>query len=202
MSCFIPLIYCFIYLFSFFTSHFLFTGSSAEARWRIEKRTCQGTFSRTYNPMIYMLLYVLYISNCVGSHETVKLWLRNEGRSLFFNNYDVTFLWCLFASNDTTFLCLYFDTNFIFIFIFIYVFQIDEWLKRSSLPRLPLPTVCGFIPLARLLTKALKLQTEPPKSNFSASSNHKKSGNGGGYDDKYNMKNDDKYSKNNYGYEK
>lgn len=30
------------------------------------------------------------------------------------------------------------------------------------MPRLPLPVVCGYIPLARLLTKSLKAPTPPP----------------------------------------
>jgi len=34
--------------------------------------------------------------------------------------------------------------------------QVDEWLKKNSLPRLPLPTVCGYVPLARHLAKVLR----------------------------------------------
>ena len=32
-------------------------------------------------------------------------------------------------------------------------------MKKFSLPRLPLPVICGYIPLARHLTKALILKT-------------------------------------------
>lgn len=33
--------------------------------------------------------------------------------------------------------------------------QVDDWLKKNSLPRLPLPNICGFIPLVRLLVRPL-----------------------------------------------
>lgn len=38
--------------------------------------------------------------------------------------------------------------------------QIDKWLKKNSLPRLSLPSICGYIPLVGLMEKALK---EVPK---------------------------------------
>ena len=34
--------------------------------------------------------------------------------------------------------------------------QVDQWLKKNSLPRLPLPNVCGYIPLVSNLADALK----------------------------------------------
>ena len=34
--------------------------------------------------------------------------------------------------------------------------QIDEWLKKNKLPRLPLPQVCGYIPLVRHLSQKLR----------------------------------------------
>lgn len=33
--------------------------------------------------------------------------------------------------------------------------QIDDWLKKNELPRLPLPDVCGYIPLVRHLVREL-----------------------------------------------
>ena len=39
--------------------------------------------------------------------------------------------------------------------------KIDEWLKKNSLPRLPLPNVCGYIPLVRHLTKKLRRPGAP-----------------------------------------
>lgn len=46
--------------------------------------------------------------------------------------------------------------------VFVSHHQIDTWLKKSNLPRLALPSVCGYIPLARLLTKALKVPDKIP----------------------------------------
>lgn len=34
--------------------------------------------------------------------------------------------------------------------------QIDQWLKKNNLPRLPLPVVCGYIPLVTYLAKGLR----------------------------------------------
>jgi len=34
--------------------------------------------------------------------------------------------------------------------------QVDQWLKKNSLPRLPLPNVCGYIPLVASLADALR----------------------------------------------
>lgn len=34
--------------------------------------------------------------------------------------------------------------------------QIDVWLKQKKLPRLPLPVVCGYIPLVTYLGKGLE----------------------------------------------
>ena len=36
--------------------------------------------------------------------------------------------------------------------------QIDKWLKQKSLPRMPLPSICGYIPLVRELADVLKDQ--------------------------------------------
>ena len=33
--------------------------------------------------------------------------------------------------------------------------QVDEWLKKSNLPRLSLPVICGYIPLVRFLASSL-----------------------------------------------
>lgn len=33
--------------------------------------------------------------------------------------------------------------------------QVDEWLKKNSLPRLSLPNICGYIPLVRFIAKPL-----------------------------------------------
>jgi hypothetical protein len=38
--------------------------------------------------------------------------------------------------------------------------QVDQWLKKSNLPRLPLPVVCGYIPLVTLLEKGLRAPHE------------------------------------------
>ena len=46
--------------------------------------------------------------------------------------------------------------------------QIDQWLKKNSLPRLPLPNVCGYVPLARHLTKALRRPGAPTLAPISA----------------------------------
>ncbi len=35
------------------------------------------------------------------------------------------------------------------------MFQIDQWLKKNQLPRIPLPNVCGYVPLVKHLTSAL-----------------------------------------------
>lgn len=34
--------------------------------------------------------------------------------------------------------------------------QIDKWLKKKSLPRMSLPSICGYIPLVGVLSKTLK----------------------------------------------
>jgi hypothetical protein len=39
--------------------------------------------------------------------------------------------------------------------------KIDQWLKKNSLPRLPLPNICGYVPLVRHLTKALRRPGAP-----------------------------------------
>ena len=41
--------------------------------------------------------------------------------------------------------------------------QIDKWLKQKSLPRIPLPSICGYIPLVREIADALK---EQPKQQI------------------------------------
>jgi hypothetical protein len=46
--------------------------------------------------------------------------------------------------------------------------QIDQWLKKNSLPRLPLPNVCGYVPLVRHLTKALRRPGAPTLAPISA----------------------------------
>jgi hypothetical protein len=38
--------------------------------------------------------------------------------------------------------------------------QIDEWLKKNSLPRLPLPDICGYVPLTRYLAPFLRKEAE------------------------------------------
>ena len=41
--------------------------------------------------------------------------------------------------------------------------QIDEWLKKNSLPRLPLPNICGYSPLVEFLSHKLKNITQENK---------------------------------------
>jgi hypothetical protein len=46
--------------------------------------------------------------------------------------------------------------------------QVDQWLKKKNLPRLPLPVICGYIPLVTYLAKGLAAPhdtevTEPTK---------------------------------------
>lgn len=41
--------------------------------------------------------------------------------------------------------------------------QVDEWLKKQSLPRLPLPAVCGYIPLTKYLVGGLRMKEEVHK---------------------------------------
>ena len=36
--------------------------------------------------------------------------------------------------------------------------QIDEWLRKNNLPRLPLPVICGYIPLVSYAMEALRSQ--------------------------------------------
>jgi hypothetical protein len=46
--------------------------------------------------------------------------------------------------------------------------QVDDWLKKNDLPRLPLPNICGYIPLVRLLVRTLYspgLLSSPTGSN-------------------------------------
>lgn len=38
-------------------------------------------------------------------------------------------------------------------------------MKKNGLPRLSLPVVCGYIPLAKLLTKSLEAPTPAPTRN-------------------------------------
>jgi hypothetical protein len=39
-------------------------------------------------------------------------------------------------------------------------YQIDQWLKRSALPRLLLPEICGYIPLVKFLAKGLRVRPD------------------------------------------
>lgn len=38
--------------------------------------------------------------------------------------------------------------------------QIDSWLKKQSLPRLPLPNICGYAPLTRYIKNELIAKTK------------------------------------------
>jgi len=50
--------------------------------------------------------------------------------------------------------------------------QIDQWLKKSSLPRLPLPEVCGFVPLSRLLVRGLRARSNTTKTSGHSEQEH------------------------------
>ncbi len=42
--------------------------------------------------------------------------------------------------------------------------QIDEWLKKKSLPRLPLPNICGYVPSVRFIASAVKEKSASAKA--------------------------------------
>lgn len=46
--------------------------------------------------------------------------------------------------------------------------QLDQWLRKNALPRLALPEVCGYIPLARLLRNSLRSKVDKKTSGSSS----------------------------------
>jgi hypothetical protein len=44
------------------------------------------------------------------------------------------------------------------------VLQIDEWLKGKSLPRLPLPNICGYLPSVKFIANAVRLKDKRGRS--------------------------------------
>ncbi len=43
--------------------------------------------------------------------------------------------------------------------------QVDEWLKKKGLPRLPLPNICGYVPSVRFIAREVKLRTVTVEAN-------------------------------------
>lgn len=45
--------------------------------------------------------------------------------------------------------------------VLLNLLQIDVWLKKNSHPRLPLPNICGYIPMTKYISnKLLKKKIE------------------------------------------